>query len=122
MGAVYFFDEALPVDKLRSIYALGPNYTYFFERASIDLRHHDDDRVDMDPNTEPALDGSLTSHLMLAYNPSVHEGDAFLDNDAALDDDNEKDLAIFFRLSDRNIAKGTDTARNAAARTSGECG
>ena len=60
--------------------------------------------------------------LLLRRLPSDDAGDAFLDNDAALDDDNEKDLAIFFRLSDRNIAKGTDTARNAAARTSGERG
>ena len=76
MGAAYLFDESLPDDKLRSLYALGPNYTFLFERSEVDLRRQDEC---VDPRRGYALDGSLTAKIMLAYNPSVHEGDAFLD-------------------------------------------
>src|SRR3546814_9364646 len=81
MGAIYFFDEALSIQQLTGVYHLGAGYTYSFESPTIDRRDvlHNLS-VENRNAVAAALDGFLTQHIMLAFNPSVYEGDSFLDN------------------------------------------
>ena len=83
LSAIYFFSEALSEGQLRGIRGLGPSYVYSFEQHNI--VHHDialkqsSKKQAVDP-VLTALDGSLTSLIMLAYNPAVWSDDYFLDN------------------------------------------
>jgi hypothetical protein len=80
IGAIYFFNDALSEGHVRSIKALGPTYFYSFEPytrqyrdVSLSLMQHHD----VDPSS--VLDGSLTSMIVLAYNPAVCSGDMVVD-------------------------------------------
>ena len=170
MGAVYFFEDALSAEYLRSIYALGPNYTFFFERADIDQRHDDygaahstdtstaagnsatatsnvavstvgtsgsgtsgvqetiktsksSGYVAAHPpppvlNGSKALDGSLTSKIMLAFNPAVYEGDAFLDNTPEKNAVNWGSYGLLSQLGIGYFSSGPSTTNSSSGSSS----
>jgi WD40 repeat protein len=81
MSAFYIFADALTEGQLRGIYGLGPSYFYSFESYSIvhrDIASHTRKQT-VDPVLS-ILDGSLSSLIILAYNPAVWKGDYYLDN------------------------------------------
>jgi WD40 repeat protein len=81
MSAFYLFADALTEGQLRGIYGLGPSYFYSFESYSI--VHRDIPSNTRKQTVDPVLsilDGSLSSLIILAYNPAVWKGDYYLDN------------------------------------------
>lgn len=83
VSSIYFFSEALTEGQMRGIYGLGPSYFYAFEPYSIIHRElpapTSTRKVAVDPILS-VLDGSLTQHIMLSYNPAVWQDDLVLDN------------------------------------------
>lgn len=83
LSAIYFFSEALSEGQMRGVRGLGPNYVYSFEPHNIVHRDMSVSQSAKKQTVDPVLsvlDGSLTSLIMLAYNPAVWSGDYFLDN------------------------------------------
>lgn len=81
LSTVYFFGESLSESQMRGIRELGPQYSYSFEPLSaeyVKLPSNSSRKPTVNPLS--ILDGSLTSMLVLVYNPSVFRGDFFLDN------------------------------------------
>ncbi len=81
MGAIYFFSDALSEGQLRSIYELGSSYFYSFEPSSrLDVTTSRAGTKKQTVNPSGILDGSLTSLIMLAFNPAVWNTEVYLDN------------------------------------------
>jgi hypothetical protein len=81
MGAIYFFSDALSEGQLRSIYELGSSYFYSFEPTSrLDAITSRTGTKKQMVNPSGILDGSLTSLIMLAFNPAVWNTEVYLDN------------------------------------------
>ena len=86
MGAIYFFNDMLNEGQLRSMMMLGPSYFYCFEPQSYKPSTSSPPAISKamkqsSPTVDPSsiLDGSLTSKILLAYNPAVWLNDHFLD-------------------------------------------
>lgn len=81
MSAFFLFADALTEGQLRGIYGLGPSYFYSFESYAVVHRNivPFSRRQTVDPILS-VLDGSLSSLILLAYNPAVWRGDFYLDN------------------------------------------
>ena len=85
MGAIYFFSDALSEGQLRSIYELGSSYFYSFEPSSrLDAITSRAWTKKQTVNPSGILDGSLTSLIMLAFNPAVWNTEVYLDNTPSL--------------------------------------
>jgi hypothetical protein len=79
MGTVYFFKKPLSNSSFREIFELGPD-----KFIATGLEHKDDKILDKESFRD------LSKEIMLSYNPSIWEGDLFLDSTP------EKDLSYLY--------------------------
>ena len=93
ISSIYLFSDALSQAQLQGINNLGPEYSQMFnnrDAVSNASVHHPHTHTlqqsvpyDNTPGLlshNPALDGSLTSHIILAYNPAIWKTDYCIDN------------------------------------------
>jgi hypothetical protein len=74
MGSIYLFSEAISETQMRKLYALGMNTSKEFDNA------HMANRKSSGEAQQSTFLESLSSSIMLAYNPGVWDGNYFLDN------------------------------------------
>ena len=102
MGAIYFLSCSLSEGQMLGVRALGPRYFFCFEPSTI--VPHRDSQSSIGASSSPGstgaatsrhqpvdpvasiLDGSLSAHVFLSFNPAVWDAEAFLDNTPSLND------------------------------------
>lgn len=88
MSSIYMFSEALSAIQMRGIKELGPNYSQLFNNRDALSSQASGNGSSTESNLgassaymqNVALDGSLTNHIILAYNPAIWKKEYSIDN------------------------------------------
>jgi hypothetical protein len=75
LSSIYFFSDALSDEQMLGVYSLGSSYCQIFN----DYEHCPHLPTQVDPGQGKVLNGSLTSLIMLAFNPGVWKKRYLLD-------------------------------------------